>query len=358
MSVSFTSIQNSKKNSSKLKLRSIRKKRWPKILLIILAVFILIMISAVVYIDMSFYSSNNKNQEEKVFSVSEGMGNLDIAHKLSGEGFIKNYWSFVIYTKYKGISSKMKVGKYSIAPGMNVAEIADLISSGKQKEYEVTILEGLNLDEIAKHFEEQKIVSAKDFLDACNKKYDFDFLKDKPNKNSLEGFIFPDTYTIKVDTSASDIVETMLSNFDKKLTPDMRDQMKRNNMTIYDTVIMASIVEKEVNTDEDRKIVAGIFYKRLNEDMSLQSDVTLKFALKTNKTTFSIEDTKVASPYNTYQNKGLPPGPICNPGLSSIMAAIYPQKTDYLYFLADKNGQTIYAKTYEEQLKNQEKYLE
>ena len=128
-------------------------------------------------------------------------------------------------------------------------------------------------------------------------------------------------------------------------------------MNIYEIVTLAPIIEKEVSSPEDQKVVAGVFYKRWNSNMPLQSDATLEYILKTNKKIFSQKDTQVESPYNTYLHKGLPLGPICNPGLFAIDAAIYPQKTDYLYFLSASNGKTIFAKTYEEQLANQAKYL-
>ncbi|HZJ40958.1 MAG TPA: endolytic transglycosylase MltG [Candidatus Saccharimonadales bacterium] len=192
----------------------------------------------------------------------------------------------------------------------------------------------------------------------------FSFLKDKPVYYSLEGFLFPDTYRVYDDASAIDVVDKMLANFDKKLTTQMRTDIAAQGKTIYEIVIMASLIEKEapINySDPENKtarIVADIFWGRLKIGQALQSDATLTYFLGDNSPSHSGADLEIDSPYNTYKYRGLPPTPICNPGLRAIQAAIYPIKTDYNYFLTSRDGKNIYyAKTYEEHLNNKYKYL-
>jgi UPF0755 protein len=185
-----------------------------------------------------------------------------------------------------------------------------------------------------------------------------DFLKDAPADADLEGFLFPDTYRVFKNATAEDIVQKLLDNFNDKLTLDLRTDIAKQGKSIFDVITMASIIEKEVKSPEDMKIVSGIFWQRTGDSYPLESCATLAYILGVNKKQYTYEDTKINSPYNTYQNAGLPPGPICNPGLAAIQAAIYPQTTDYHYFLTRPDtGATIFSKTYQEHLRNKAKYL-
>ncbi len=192
----------------------------------------------------------------------------------------------------------------------------------------------------------------------------FSFLKDKPGYYGLEGYLFPDTYRIYATSTVETVVNKMLLNFDKKLTPQMRADIKAQGKTIYEIVTMASIIEKEAPLDygrqdnHDARIISGIFWRRLKIGQALQSDATLSYIFDDNEPSHSRQDLEVDSPYNTYRYRGLPPGPICNPGLLAIEAAIYPLASDYNYFLTPQGKDTvIYAKTYEEHLRNKYKYL-
>lgn len=192
----------------------------------------------------------------------------------------------------------------------------------------------------------------------------FSFLGDKPKYYSLEGFLFPDTYRVFVDASAEEVVLKMLTNFDRQLTEEMRTEIARQGKTIYEIVIMASLIEKEAPIDysdpENRaaRIVSDIFWGRLKIGQALQSDATLSYLLDDNNPAHSGKDLEIDSPYNSYKYRGLPPTPICNPGIRAIEAAIYPIATNYNYFLTSLNGRDIYyARTYEEHLQNKYKYL-
>ncbi len=191
---------------------------------------------------------------------------------------------------------------------------------------------------------------------------EFSFLADKPSYYGLEGYLFPDTYRFYASSMPVEVVEKMLANFDRKLTPPMRADIKAQGKTIYEIVTLASLVEKEAPIDyatgdnRDARLIAGIFWNRLAIGQALQSDATLSYVLGDNKIQHSGADLTFDSPYNTYKYSGLPPGPICNPGLLALEAAVYPLVSDYNYFLT-ADGQVIYAKTYAEQMLNKQKYL-
>ena len=193
----------------------------------------------------------------------------------------------------------------------------------------------------------------------------FSFLADKPKEASLEGYLFPDTYRIFASTTPEAIIQKMLENFEAKLNREMRAEIKRQGKTIYEILTLASIVEKEapiynndVTDNYDARFIAGIFWDRLKIGQALQSDATLSYLLQDNNPRHSGADLEIDSPYNTYEYRGLPPGPICNPGLAAIQAAIYPLYTEYNYFLTPTDTRTvIYARTYADHLVNKNKYL-
>jgi UPF0755 protein len=191
----------------------------------------------------------------------------------------------------------------------------------------------------------------------------FAFLADKPKNYGLEGYLFPDTYRVYSDSSVEEIVSKMLANFDGKLSTQMRQDIKAQGKTIYEIVIMASLIEKEapINyTDpenKDARIVSDIFWGRLATNQALQSDATLSYLLGDNNSAHSGSDLEIDSPYNSYKYKGLPPTPICNPGLKALQAAIYPIKTNYNYFLTGSDGKIYYAATFTEHKENKAKYL-
>ncbi|MEK7149015.1 MAG: endolytic transglycosylase MltG, partial [Patescibacteria group bacterium] len=181
--------------------------------------------------------------------------------------------------------------------------------------------------------------------------------------NPLEGYLFPDTYRLYKDASADDVIRKMLGNFDRKLTKDMRNEIILQRKTIYEIVTIASLIEKEVKSPEDKVLVSGILWKRLQLKIALQVDASIIY-IKTNGRSqlnggekVLYEDLKIDSPYNTYKYRGLPPGPISNPGLESIEAAIYPKQSPYLFYISTPDGKTIYSKTLEEHNTAVAKYL-
>jgi UPF0755 protein len=184
------------------------------------------------------------------------------------------------------------------------------------------------------------------------------FIQELPQNVTLEGYLFPDTYRLYKNFTAQDLIKKMLENFEIKVTTELRQEMKSKGYTLQQIVTMASLLEKEVRTEGDMKIVSGLFWDRINIGQALQSCASLAYILGVNKVQYTYEDTQIASPYNTYQHQGLPPGPIGNPGLRSIKAALNPTQTDYNYFLSRPDtGETVFSKTLEEHNSAKTKYL-
>lgn len=254
----------------------------------------------------------------------------------------------------------------------------------KAPQTKITIIEGWGIQDIAKNLdsdpnrtETPHLASAEEFLSLA-KNFDvsgYPILRSKPAEASLEGFIFPDTYFLPLTAPSSTtmsaiLLKKSLDNFSKKFTPEMEQQASLKNMSVFQIVTLASIIEKETgrnavteaqkkSLEEQRKIIAGIFYNRLRIGMPLDSDATINYITKKNDPTPSANDLATASAYNTYLNRGLPPGPIGNPSLSSLLAALYPAETNYLYFLHKQpSGEPVYSTTFEEHIKNKQKYLQ
>jgi len=303
----------------------------------------------------------NTGEELTIFIVEQGDGLDSIASNLKEKGLIDSRILFDIYIFAKEEQSLLQAGEYSLSPLMSISEIAEKIIKGETLKNKITIIEGWNIKNIAQYFEEREIVQKEDFLEIANSSKifieDFLYLNDKPTEEGLEGYLFPDTYSVKRTDNAKDIIKMMLSNFDKKLTPNLREEIEKQNKTIFEIITMASLLEKEVRGKEDKKIVSRIFWKRIANKYPLQSCATIAYALGKDKWRYSVEDTKIDSPYNTYQHLGLPKGPICNPGLESIEAAIRPEATKFWYYLSTPEGETIFSKTLHEHNIAKAKYL-
>jgi len=261
---------------------------------------------------------------------------------------------------------------------MPIPEIVTKFVRGETAKEKITVIEGWGLNEIARALEEKGILKQEDFYEVTgfpifkiseesldgtgssknNKCFaawpllqsqdfseEFSFLKDKPKNLNLEGYLFPDTYEIDENTDAAKIVRQMLTNFDNKLSPETREEIKRQGKTISDVIIMASMLEREVKTFRDKKLVAGILWKRLEVGLPLQVDATVLYSVGRRSGSISSSDLEICSPYNTYKYRGLPIGPISNPGLESILAAVYSQESSYWYYLSTPEGDTLFSQT-------------
>jgi UPF0755 protein len=322
------------------------------------------------FILQAFFCPASKGVEAKMFTVNKGEAVKEISSNLKKENIIDNSTAFIAYTLITGKYSKIQAGEYLLSSQMSIARIVSIFSNGETAKENVTIIEGWDLRDVNDYLS-GKGITTKDELysltgtpaqKASNENVEqlakkYDFLEDKPINMSLEGYLFPDTYYVDKSDSLETIVEKALSNFGEKLTPEMRTDIKKQKKTVFEIVTMASMIEKEVKTLKDKKIVSGILWKRMKSGMRLQVDATILYAENKEGLKIYTKDTQLDSPYNTYRVDGLPLGPISNPGIDSIIAAIYPTETNYYYYLSSTNGETIFSKTLEEHNYNKAKYL-
>ena len=327
------------------------------------ALLLAIIIGSVFYVYENIYVYQNPSSAAQTINIDKGENALAVGDKLASAHIISGKWFLVFYLWKAGELHKIVSGAYAFSPGLKIPEIAEIITGGEvaNERIELTFPEGWTAKQMAERINANGL-PGDDFL-ALEKNPsqtlidNYPIIKDIPAGQSLEGYLFPDTYYFAKDATAEDIISKMLEDFSQKVTPDMLAQISAQNKTLHSVITMASIVEGEVKTDSDRKIVAGIFWKRIASGQRLESDATLEYILQTNELQHSAEETQIDSPYNTYRYAGLPPGPVSNPSLSSIVAAIYPTDSPYNYFLTDpKTGNTIYAQTFDEHVANKAKY--
>lgn len=287
-------------------------------------------------------------KSSKIFIVRPGESLITITNNLEKESLIRNRLFFYLLVKRLGIEKKIQAGDFRLSPAMTAQEVATNLTHGTLDVW-VTIIEGLRKEEIA------------------------DILSDRINipeieliQKAKEGYLFPDTYLIPKDADAEGVITILSNNFDKRYIQAEEEVSKKNNLTGAQIVILASIVEKEAKFDSDRKVVADILLRRMNEGHKLQADATVQYALGYQarektwwKKTLSFDDLTVDSLFNTYAVFGLPPQPICNPGVSSLKAALGANgETPYLFYMHDKAGKIHYGKNSEEHQRNIDRYLE
>lgn len=307
------------------------------------------------------------------FEIEQGASVKEVSKALEKEGIIRNSKLFNFYLKFKNVSG-FKSGLYHVSKSMTLDEIiAELSGQGKDKDQNATkvlIREGEQLTEIAKEVEKSTKYSAADFM---AKVQDEDFLRYLVQKFPklltqsyngyqvkyvLEGYLFPATYDMNDSKTLQMLITEMVAKTDEVMSK-YYDKILASDYTLQEIMAMASLIEKEGTKLEDRKKISSVFHNRIKENMKLQTDVSVQYALGEHKEALSLEDLEVDSPYNLYQNYGVGPGPYNSPSEDSIVAALEPEKTDYLYFLADIHTKEIYyAKTYEEHLELKAKYID
>ncbi len=340
----------------------------------------LIFAALIIFVYYSF--KNNQATEAEItsetqtFVVEKGEGLKEISDKLEEKGLVKSSKLFQVYAFLKNVRSKFLPGEFHLQSGMNFRDlVGDLISHPLAEEETVTVIEGLTNKEIARLFQEKGLVSEEDFLATLKQIFEnrellqrygiplgfsekeVNFYKNIDPGAELQGFLFPDTYRFYKQTTSLAIIEKMLGNFNQKVNRELLAGVQPSGRTPYEIVILASIIEKEAARDQDRRLIADIFWKRLEIGWALESCATVNYVLGEAKPKLSFEDTRTPSLYNTYLHGGLPPGPINNPGLSAIEAAANPLRNDYCCFLTSFDGQTIFSRTVEEHNKNKDIYL-
>lgn len=323
-----------------------------KLFFIILAFLLIAFYFGKMNYENSLKNGNSDSSEKIVFEIEEGSTVDSILQGLIDNGLMqKNYFYYAkLYLKINDLGSKLQAGSYELPKNLNIEELIASLQSGKDRDVWVTIPEGLRKDEIAKILQEElgdSTFSSTEFLSLCEDTEFINNLELDTEVTDLEGFLFPDKYALPLDSTAESVIQVMIDNFKNRIGKEYT----------YEDIILASIVEREGNNSEDRPIIAGIIIKRLEEGWLLQTDATLLYPVKDWKHIINDEDKSSDSPYNTYKKIGLPPTPICNPGLESIQAVQNPQKSDYYYYIHDNDGVAHYGRNLSEHNSNVSEYL-
>ena len=331
-----------------------KSKSRKKTFIVIFIVAVLIFISPYA-LELFDLPTSNSTQTVAV-SVPEGSSTKQIAQLLKSNKLIRSKYIFLYKVKSGKYNNKLNYGIFKFQKNMTVNEIIKIIGENtySKKTYSVTIPEGYSAEQTAQLFEQAGFIKAQDFISALRDTYNYSFLNDIPSGNykyKLQGFLFPSTYEFYTTATAHDVIDRMLGEFNKRYgnAADSYDN-------IFEIITKASVIEKEAKLDSERAIIAGVIDNRLKENMLLQVDACVVYAITDgmyNVTKVYNSDLKIDSPYNTYKYKGLPAGPICNPGIKSIKAVLEPKASDYLYYHTDEaknDGSHIFTKTFDEHM--------
>ncbi|MEK7576930.1 MAG: endolytic transglycosylase MltG [Patescibacteria group bacterium] len=289
--------------------------------------------------------------------IKRGVNAEDIAISLKKQNIIRSKYFFVWAVYLGGVENRLAAGKFIFTEPASLFNVIRQLSA-PQKEAEILVPEGADSFDIKEILARNNMPASVTFLQVFKiyKPSGYSVLSEVPSKQTVEGFLFPDTYRFYEYADATELIDRMVENFSKKidsLLPDIRSSGK----SLYNVIILASILEREVQSPEDRALVAGILEKRIEKNMPLQVDATLEYEIGKSSKDLTRDDLTRDTPFNTYVHKGLPPGPIGNPGLEAIRAVLHPTPSAYLFYLSDKEGVTHYARTFEEHKKNKAKYL-
>lgn len=288
------------------------------------------------------------------FAVKAGANLNKVTDRLSEAGLIRSPYFFKLYMRLVGKAQKIKIGIYDLTDGMSASQVARAITSGKTKTISITIAEGLHDRQIADLFVQKKFfVSRDEFLQFASKKSILE--KFKIPAMSVEGYIFPDTYNLPPGYPKDKIIEHMVEHFFEKIK-EVKN-FPTDPRKIHETVILASIVEREAKLKEERALIAAVFHNRLRDNEPLESCATVQYLFEKPKARLFYKDLEVVSPYNTYKVRGLPPGPIGSPGLAALDATVNPKKTDYKFFVLKGDDAHYFSKTYKEHNAAKKKYI-
>lgn len=341
-------------NSNNLFAKVIKEKFWqdhPRLGggIIISTVFLALLLVAYFW---NFFPEDPGSAQKFVYEVPYGTSLRQVGTELRERGIIRSGLAFEIYVRLNPGKRMVKAGRYQLGPGMSLFSVVKELRRGIPSQIRITVPEGLTTQEIANLFSEKGLSNRDRFLALLKDSQFISGVMGEPWKVVPEGYLFPDTYDFSLDATEEEIITKMLKRFTEVLESEFGATTPLQRRQI---VIIASIVEKEARKAEERPIIAGIFYNRLRLGYPLQSCATVQYALGKHKERLYYKDLEVSSPYNTYRYSGLPPGPIANPGLASLRAAVSPAQVDYLYFVAKPDGGHIFSSTYRQHLLAQRK---
>ena len=295
----------------------------------------------------ALFASSSLDQSQ-VVSISVGQGAGAISRSLAEAGAVRSALVFRVAVRLTGQQGALKAGDYEVPPGLNTLQTLELLVSGKTLVHRFLVREGLSAKQIAALLQEQKLANAAKFMTVVK---DEGFTKELGLPGpTLEGYLFPDTYQVAKGLDEKALARLMVARFKQKVPDAMLAQGAAIKLTPRQVMSMAALIEKEAKADKERPLVSGVFRSRMKQKKRLESCASVRYALDKWTGPLYNKDLLAVSPYNTYQNFGLPPGPICSPGLASINAALHPVQTDALYFVVAGDGTHIFSKTYEEHL--------
>lgn len=346
---------------------------WRKVRNVLVTLLILFLFVAGTGIGVGAYVLNSLQPtepgEELHFTIESGMHSSTIAEELEAQGLIHNAFIFKFYLRFKDQGNRFQAGEYVLEPGMEIDEIIEKFNTGdvyQEPMLKFTIAEGRTFSQITDALSQSGVIDRTVFLNLTSDPAHYEgtlaaqIPAERPYKAMLEGYIFPTTYELPEASTDQEIVAHMFGELERRLADlpsGWEQQLETLGLNFHELLTVASLIEREVVVDEERPLVAGVIYNRLNQSYPLQIDATVQYALDEPKERLLYADLEVDSPYNTYANSGLPPGPIASPGLESIKAALYPETTEYMFYVTKKDGTSehYFSKTFAEHEANIEK---
>ncbi len=322
-------------------------KKIPKILIFLL---IVVSIAGIAYNFCIFLIGKSQPpNEEVILIIPEGASAKSIGEMLEEHQIIGSSTRFILFTKIKGQEKRIKAGRYIFNKGMGARSALRILVAGKTKSLTVMIPEGLTIDEIATIVVEKLDIDRDAFIAlASDRAY---ARKRGLEGENFEGFLFPNTYKFNSGATEKHVIERLVGGFWNIFDDSLKQRARELGFSVYEVVTLASLIEEEAMLERENPIVSQVYHKRLQLGRALECDATIQYALEEHKSRLLYKDLKIESPYNTYIHKGLPPGPIANPGRSAILAALYPAHTEYLYYVAKGDGSHIFSRTAKEHYK-------
>ncbi len=302
------------------------------------------------YFKFDYLAEPTYPEDPELFVIESGSSVRAIARQLEQEGWIRSARLFEIYVIINDYQGRLQAGTYQFETGDDIFQIANQIVSGRAANFRVTIPEGFTINEIISRLADFDHLDEEELLNALD---DQVLIRDYfPDESEVvwpqEGFLFPDTYNLSYEMEPVDIFNSMINRFESHWLEELENN--KNSYTINEYVTMASLIEKEAQLNEEKPLIAGVIYNRLAQNMRLQLDATVQYALEERVSRVLYGHLEIESPYNTYLNSGLPPGPIASPGDNALAAVLEPEDSDYLFYFARPDGSHIFTKSYEEHL--------
>ena len=325
-----------------------------KLCIIASAIFVLAVAGILGWMHIMGDNKEFAKEGAQIVHVKVGMTTADIADMLHEKQLVKNPKAFKFEARFKGLANKLQAGMYKIEGGMSNGAIVNEFANGRIELIDFIVPEGFNVVKTGRKLESLGLGSAEKFIELAKNYAPYDYMKtDNPHVIfKSEGFLYPATYKVPYGASEEEYLHIFVRHFNEVMKKNgVLDTVKKRDLNMRDVVNMAAMVEMEAVYAEEQPRIAGVFLKRVEIGMPIQSDTTIQYILGAQKETITFKDTEIDNPYNTYQNYGLPPGPIGSPSLSAIQAVLEPEQTDYLYFVAQNDGHHRFSRTYAEHLR-------